>query len=58
MNQISRNAESGKGIHLAYSEMKKIETYKSIEDSNRKIVNLISCCPQTINNAFNTNSVL
>ncbi len=58
MTQINHNTESHKETHLTYGEMKKIEAYKDIEYSNRKIADLIGRCPQTINNAINTGSVL
>jgi Transposase and inactivated derivatives, IS30 family len=58
MTQVNSNTESHKGTHLTYGEMKKIEAYKDIEYSNRRIAGLLGRCPQTINNAINTGSVL
>lgn len=58
MTQLNSNTESRKGTHLTYGEMKKIEAYKDIQYSNRKIAALLGRSPQTINNAIHTGSVL
>lgn len=49
MTQVNNNTESRKETHLTYGDMKKIEAYKDIDYSNRKIAELIGRCPQTIN---------
>lgn len=57
MTHVDNNTESRKSKHLTYGEMKKIEAYKALDLSNRKIAALLGRSPQTINNAINTASV-
>ena len=57
MTHVDNNTESRKSKHLTYGEMKKIEAYKALDLSNRKIASLLGRSPQTINNAINTASV-
>ncbi len=46
-----------KGSHLSYEEMVKIETYKDLGYSNRKIAKILGRAHQTINNAINKGTV-
>lgn len=57
MTHVDNNTESRKSKHLTYGEMQKIEAYKALDLSNRKIASLLGRSPQTINNAINTASV-
>lgn len=57
MTHVDNNTESRKSKHLTYGEMQKIEAYKALDLSNRKIATLLGRSPQTINNAINTASV-
>ena len=45
MTQVNSITESRKGKHLTYGEMKKIEAYKAIKYSNRKIADLLGRWP-------------
>ena len=51
MTQVDNNTQPLKGKHLTFGEMNKIEGYKAIDYSNRKIARLLGRSPQTINNA-------
>ena len=57
MTHVDNNTESRKSKHLTYGEMQKIEAYKALKFSNRKIAALLGRSPQTINNAINKASV-
>src|SRR5690625_1941878 len=53
MTQVNDNINSRVGKHLTYEERVKIEGYKEVEYSNRKIARIIKRALQTLNNAVN-----
>lgn len=57
MTQVKDNTNSRTGKHLTYEERIKIEAYKELGYSNRKIARILKCAPQTINNAVNRGTV-
>ena len=57
MTQVNNTTELRKGKHLTFGEMSKIEGYKDVDFSNRKIANLLGRSPQTINNAIKAGTV-
>src|SRR5699024_11739557 len=57
MTQVKDNINSRTGKHLAYEERIKIEGYKDVGYSNRKIARILNRAPQTINNAVNQGTV-
>jgi len=57
MTQVNDNIYSNKGKHLTYEERVKIEAYKELGYSNRKIARILGRVPQTINNAVNRGTV-
>src|SRR5690625_3857780 len=57
MTQVKDNINSRTGKHLAYEERIKIEAYKELGYSNRKIGRILNRVPQTINNAVNQGTV-
>src|SRR5690625_4399849 len=57
MTQVNDNINSRAGKHLTYEERVKIEAYKELGYSNRKIARILNRCPQTINNAVNRGTV-
>jgi len=57
MPQDNHNTNSQSGKHLTYEERIKIEAYKALGYSNRKIAQILGCTPQTINNAVNRGTV-
>lgn len=57
MTQVNRNTNSQSGKHLTYEERIKIEAYKELNYSNRKIARILGRAPQTINNAVNNGTV-
>src|SRR5690625_462455 len=57
MTQVNDNINSNKGKHLTYEERVKIEAYKELGYSNRKIARILGRVPQTINNAVNRGTV-
>lgn len=57
MTQVNDNINSRAGKHLSYEECVKIEGYKELGYSNRKIARILNRAPQTINNAVNQGTV-
>ncbi|MGM8214831.1 IS30 family transposase [Bacillaceae bacterium W0354] len=57
MTQVKDNINSRKGKHLTYEERVKIEGYKELGYSNRKIALILGRAAQTINNAVNRGTV-
>jgi len=57
MTQVNDNINSHSGKHLTYEERVKIEGYKELNYSNRKIARILGRAPQTINNAVNRGTV-
>ena len=57
MTQVNDNINPNKGKHLTYEERIKIEAYKELGYSNRKIARILNRVPQTINNAINQGTV-
>src|SRR5690625_4621375 len=57
MTQINDNINSHSGKHLTNEERIKIESYKELGYSNRKIARILKRAPQTINNAVNRGTV-
>src|SRR5690625_2394742 len=57
MTQVNDNINSRVGKHLTYEERVKIEGYKELGYSNRKIARILNRAPQTINNAVNRGTV-
>lgn len=57
MTQVYNNTNSRTGKHLTYEERIKIEAYKELGYSNRKIARILNRAPQTINNAINRGTV-
>lgn len=57
MTQVDDNINSRAGKHLTYEERVKIEAYKELGYSNRKIARILNRWPQTINNAVNRGTV-
>lgn len=57
MTQVNDNINSRTGKHLTYEDRVKIEAYKELDYSNRKIAQLLNKVPQTINNAINRGTV-
>lgn len=57
MTQVDNNTESHKGTHLTFGEMNKIEGYKEIDYSNRKIGRILERNHQTINDAIHKGTV-
>lgn len=57
MTQVNDNTNSSAGKHLTYEERVKIEAYKELGYSNRKIARILNRWPQTINNAVNRGTV-
>src|SRR5699024_2604561 len=57
MTQVNHNTNSRSGKHLTYEERIKIEAYKDLNYSNRKIARILGRAPQTINNAVNNGTV-
>jgi len=57
MTQVNDNINPNKGKHLTYEERIKIEAYKELGYSNRKIARILNRAPQTINNAINQGTV-
>jgi len=51
MTQVNDNTNPRPGTHLTYEERIKIEAYKVLDYSNRKISRILGCNAQTINNA-------
>lgn len=57
MTQLNDITSQNKGKHLTYKERVKIEAYKELGYSNRKIAALLNRVPQTINNAVKRGTV-
>src|SRR5690625_1905704 len=57
MTQVNDNINPNKGKHLTYEERIKIEAYKELDYSNRKIADILGRAPQTINDAINQGTV-
>ena len=57
MTQVNDNINQNKGKHLTYEERVKIEAYKDLGYSNRKIARILNRVPQTINNAVKQGTV-
>src|SRR5690625_2377744 len=57
MTQVYDNTNSRAGKHLTYEERVKIEAYKELGYSNRKIARILKRAPQTINHAINRGTV-
>src|SRR5690625_2563808 len=57
MTQVNDNINPNKGKHLTYEERIKIEAYKELGYSNRKISRILGRVPQTINDAVNQGTV-
>src|SRR5690625_1552128 len=57
MTQVNDNINSRVGKHLTYEERVKIEGYKDLGYSNRKIARILNRAPQTINNGVNQGTV-
>lgn len=57
MTQVNNIINSRKGTHLTYEERVKIEGYKQLGYSNRKIARILNRAPQTINNAIKRGTV-
>jgi len=57
MTQVNDNINSHSRKHLTYEERVKIEGYKELGYSNRKIARILDRAPQTINNAVNRGTV-
>ena len=57
MTQVNDNINPNKGKHLTYEERVKIEAYKELGCSNRKIARILNRAPQTSNNAVNQGTV-
>jgi len=57
MTQVNDNINPPTGKHLTYEERIKIESYKELGYSNRKIARILNRAPQTINNAINRGAV-
>lgn len=57
MTQVNSNTNPRKGKHLSYDERIKIESYKELGYSNRKIARILKRAPQTINNAIKRGTV-
>lgn len=57
MTQVNDNINQNKGKHLTYEERIKIEAYKDLGYSNRKIARILNRVPQTINNAVKQGTV-
>src|SRR5690625_3229078 len=57
MTQVNDNINTNKGKHLTYEERVKIEAYKELGYSNRKISRILGRVPQTINDAVNQGTV-
>ena len=57
MTQVNDNINPNKGKHLTYEERVKIEAYKELGYSNRKISRILGRVPQTINDAVNQGTV-
>src|SRR5690625_2571334 len=57
MTQVNDNINLHTGKHLTYEERVKIEGYKELNYSNRKIARILKRAPQTINNAVNRGTV-
>src|SRR5690625_4882373 len=57
MTQVNDNINPNKGKHLTYKERIKIEAYKELGYSNRKIARILNRVPQTINNAVKQGTV-
>jgi len=58
MTQVDNNTESLKEKHLTRGEMERIEGYKVIDFSNRKIARILGRNRQTINNAIKTGTIV
>lgn len=58
MTQANNNSESLKSKHLTRGEMERIQAYKAIKLSNRKIAKILGRSPQTINNAIKTGTII
>jgi len=58
MTQVDNNTKSLKGTHLTRAEMERIEGYKVIDFSNRKIARILGRNRQTINNAIKTGTIV
>lgn len=54
---MNDNINPNKGKHLTYKEGVKIEAYKDLGYSNRRIARILNRMPQTINNAVNQGTV-
>lgn len=57
MTQVNDNINQNKGKHLTYEERVKIDAYKDLGYSNRKIARILNRVPQTINNAVKQGTV-
>jgi len=57
MTQVNDNINPYKGKHLTYEERVKIEAYKELDYSNRKIGRILGRSSQTINDAVNQGTV-